>query len=127
MDKFNEVFSKRLKGFMDAFGMTQKELAKKMNVSETSVSNWILGSKVPRADKVDMLCSIFNCKRSDFLEDEPNPIINPVLQKHIEMYSQLSSEHQNTIDELISTLQEQEPDSGKLLEVIGKITTFLHS
>lgn len=127
MDKFNEVFSKRLKGFMDAFGMTQKELAKKMNVSETSVSNWILGSKVPRADKVDMLCSIFNCKRSDFLEDEPKPIINPVLQQHIEMYSQLSSEHQNTIDELISALQEQEPDSGKLLEVIGKITTFLHS
>lgn len=33
-----------------------------------SVSNWCKGTKTPRMDKVDAMCKLFNCRRSDLME-----------------------------------------------------------
>lgn len=66
---FNKVFSKRLNYYLNKYEMTQLELSKKLNVGTTSVSNWCRGTKSPRMDKVDAMCKIFNCKRSDLMED----------------------------------------------------------
>ena len=66
---FNKVFSKNLKLYLDKLDMTQLDLAKKLNVGTTSVSNWCKGLKSPRMDKVDAMCKIFNCTRSDLMED----------------------------------------------------------
>lgn len=126
MDKFNEAFARRLKYYMDGYKMSQKDLAQKVGVSEASVSNWITGIKVPRADKVDKICKIFNCNRSDLVEDPSEPI-SPLAKQHIENYEQLPPEWRELIDELISLAQEEQPDAGKMLAVIGKITASLHS
>ena len=69
--EFNVVFSKRLRFYLNKFDMTQNELAKRLGVGTTSVYNWCNGIKSPRMDKVDAMCSIFNCRRSDLMEDEP--------------------------------------------------------
>ena len=66
---FNRAFSKRLRYYLQRDGMTQKELASKLGVGTTSVYNWINGIKSPRMDKVDMMCKIFGCTRSDLVED----------------------------------------------------------
>ena len=50
--------------------MTQLELSKRLGVGTTSVYNWCNGIKTPRMDKVDAMCKIFNCKRSDLMEDK---------------------------------------------------------
>lgn len=68
--EFNAIFSKRLKYFLNKYEMTQSELAKRLGVSTQSVTNWCKGAKSPRMDKVDAMCEIFHCKRSDFMEDE---------------------------------------------------------
>lgn len=67
--EFNEIFSKRLKYFMDKYDMTQADLAKRLGVGTTSVYNWVNGLKTPRMSKVDAMCEIFHCKRSDFMEE----------------------------------------------------------
>ena len=67
---FNKVFSKKLNYYLTKYDMTQLELSKKLNVGATSVSNWCRGIKSPRMDKVDAMCKIFNCKRSDLMEDK---------------------------------------------------------
>lgn len=67
--EFNAIFSKRLKYYLHKYDMTQSELAKRLNVSTQSVTNWCKGDKSPRMDKVDAMCKIFHCKRSDFMED----------------------------------------------------------
>lgn len=77
---FLKVFSKNLKYYLDNNEMSQADLAKRIGVSTTSVSNWVLGIKTPRMDKVDMMCSIFNCKRSDLMEErreQPGYYTNP--------------------------------------------------
>lgn len=67
----NAQFAKNLRHFLDRYNYTQLDFAKKMNVSAATVSNWCNGTKSPRMDKVDIMCSIFNCRRSDLLEANP--------------------------------------------------------
>lgn len=71
--EFNAIFSERLQFFLNKYDMTQLELSKRLGVGTTSVYNWCNGLKTPRMDKVDAMCKIFHCKRSDLME-EPRPI-----------------------------------------------------
>ena len=67
--EFNAVFSKRLRYYLSEFNMTQVDLAKKLGVGTTSVYNWCNGIKTPRMDKVDAMCDLFHCNRSDLIAD----------------------------------------------------------
>ena len=82
--EFNELFSANLRRFMDRDGITQAELAKRVHVSATSIGNWVNGIKTPRMDKIDQLCQIFSCNRSDLMEDkgeDPVYYLNPETAK----------------------------------------------
>ena len=68
--EFNAIFSKRLRYYLNKFDMTQLELAKRLGVGTTSVYNWCNGIKTPRMDKVDAMCTIFTCKRSDLISEK---------------------------------------------------------
>ncbi len=67
---FNTIFSKNLIHFLQINNMTQAELAERLGVSTATTSNWCNGIKLPRMDKVDRMTKIFNCLRSDLLEDK---------------------------------------------------------
>lgn len=67
--EFNEVFARRLRYYLDKYEMSQLELAQKLGVGTTSVSNWVNGIKSPRMDKVDAMCDLFGCRRSDLMEE----------------------------------------------------------
>ena len=75
-EDFNKVFSKRLKYYLAKYDMSQLDLAKRLGVGPTSVSYWCNGIKSPRMDKVDAMCDIFHCSRSDLMEDKTNPSNN---------------------------------------------------
>lgn len=66
---FNTVFSNRLRYYLKKYEITQLELSKRLGVGTTSVYNWCNGIKTPRMDKVDKMCELFHCKRSDLMED----------------------------------------------------------
>lgn len=67
--KFNEVFAKNLRYYMDLNRISQNELSKELNVSPTSVNNWCNGYKTPRMDRVDEICRFFHINRSDLMND----------------------------------------------------------
>lgn len=67
---FNKLFSKNLKMYMELNNINQAELARRLNVSTAAVNTWCNGLKSPRMDKVDSMCSIFGCRRSDLIEDK---------------------------------------------------------
>ena len=69
-EEFNKLFAKNLRYYLNKYNMTQAELAKHLNVGTTSVYNWCNGIKSPRMDKVDAMCELFNCKRSNLMEDK---------------------------------------------------------
>lgn len=67
---FNNSFAQNLKFYLKQANMTQADLAEYMNVSTASISNWCTGHKIPRMDKVDKLCELFDINRSDLIEDK---------------------------------------------------------
>lgn len=77
VEEFNAIFSKRLRYYLSKYNMTQLELSKRLGVGTTSVYNWCNGIKTPRMDKVDSMCEIFNCNRSDLIEDKSESKIKP--------------------------------------------------
>lgn len=64
----NRIVAENIKRYLNQYEMSQADLAKRLDVSPQSVSNWCKGTKSPRMDKVDAMCSIFHCRRSDLLE-----------------------------------------------------------
>ncbi|MDD3252957.1 MAG: helix-turn-helix transcriptional regulator [Lachnospiraceae bacterium] len=71
--EFNEAFARRLQHYLIKFNMNQSQLAEKTGVGNTSAHNWCNGIKVPRMDKIDVMCELFHCRRSDLIEDKPEP------------------------------------------------------
>ena len=49
-------------------GITQKELAKKLNVSQQAVVKWEKGSSFPSADKLPELARALNCNIEELYE-----------------------------------------------------------
>ena len=83
-DTMKKTFTLNLNRLLRERGITQAELASYMEVSNTTVNNWVKGYKVPRMDKVDKLCSFFKIKRSALLEPVASnelPAVSPTGKK----------------------------------------------
>lgn len=54
---------------------TQADISRDLGISKATVSSWMNGTRIPRMDKIDMLCDYFSVKRSEIMEphDEAVP------------------------------------------------------
>ena len=68
-----EVFARNLKTYMDRRGMTQRELADIVGVSNSTLNEWLKAKKYPRIDKIDRMADYFGILKSDLIEDKKNP------------------------------------------------------
>lgn len=59
-----------IKRIRKKMGLTQGELSKKLNVSQSTVAMWETGINKPRADKLPELAKIFGCSIDDLFESE---------------------------------------------------------
>ena len=60
-EKLKKVFSSNLKRLLSSRGKTQADMVKYMNISSATASDWCNGKKIPRADKLQSLCSWLSC------------------------------------------------------------------
>lgn len=65
------VISKRIQQVLDKHDMTQSDLAKILDVSESTVGKWILMKSIPRMGIIQKLSDYFNVPKSYFLEESP--------------------------------------------------------
>lgn len=42
-------------------GLTQKQAAKKLHISDKTLNNWENGKSLPKADKIDAMCLLYGC------------------------------------------------------------------
>lgn len=54
------LFYKRLRSLLEETGMKQVFLAKKMNVTETAVSRWVNGERIPKVEDMALIAEIFH-------------------------------------------------------------------
>jgi HTH-type transcriptional regulator, cell division transcriptional repressor len=53
-------------------GMTQRELAEKLDVTVTTISKWELGLAVPSNKNLKKVCKVLGMQIKDFTESEDN-------------------------------------------------------
>lgn len=68
--ELNQLVAANIVRFMERKGLTQAQVAEYMGVSEAAVSMWCRGKKMPRMNKIDQLCLLFGCSRSELLADQ---------------------------------------------------------
>lgn len=52
--------------------MDQKTLAEHLNVSNKTISSWESNRTEPNMKMIEMMCDVFGCQKTDFLEDVPD-------------------------------------------------------
>ena len=56
--EFAKIFSK----------ITQAQMSSELKIAKTTISGWMNGKRVPKMEKIDLLCSYLNCTRADLME-----------------------------------------------------------
>lgn len=69
--EINNLIARKISYLLSINEKSQQDLADYMGVSQATISNWCKGVKMPRMDKIDKICTFFNCNRSDLMEDKP--------------------------------------------------------
>ncbi|PCH13631.1 transcriptional repressor DicA [Streptococcus parauberis] len=59
-----------IKYFRKQQGLTQKDLANKLNMAPTAISSWEVGRNKPLMDNIELMARIFNIKKSELLGDD---------------------------------------------------------
>lgn len=67
---YKKVFSQNLNYYMTLNEKSQMNIVNDLRLSQSTVSNWCTGLKLPRMDKIQMLADYFGIEKSDLLEDK---------------------------------------------------------
>lgn len=69
-------FGETIRNARKALGLTQRQLADSLGVSNTSVSNWEKGLSRPDADMIQKLCAVLQLQANDFYGMKEAPAEN---------------------------------------------------
>lgn len=72
-DEYRKIFHKKLNYYMHINNKSQSDLVNDLGISQSTVSNWCTGLKLPRMGKIQMLADYFGINKSDLIEEKPEP------------------------------------------------------
>lgn len=67
-NEYAKVVAKNLKRIAYERGKTQADISRDLGISKQTLSSWMNGQRLPRMQKIDLLCHYFNCLREDIVE-----------------------------------------------------------
>ena len=106
-NELNLSIARAIQYYIKLNNMTQAELAEKLGVSAQAVTSWCKGDKIPRMDKVDKMCEMFDIKRSQLI-DPKEPQTSDDVSKAMELYKKyqaLSPDKQAEFQHYLEYLQ----------------------
>lgn len=125
-----EIMARNIRHYMILFNKSRNEMCDALGVKYTTFTDWINANTYPRIDKIELMADYFGINKSDLIEESSNedkPEISGLDLDFIKNYHQLDEQSQRLVDSLIELLRVKQPDSGKVLEMIGKLSAILHS
>ena len=69
-------FGDKLISLRKKHGLSQEELAAKLNVSRQSVSKWESNDTYPETEKIIKICNIFDCSMDDLINESIKDLSN---------------------------------------------------
>ncbi|MCE4964374.1 transcriptional regulator [Staphylococcus haemolyticus] len=97
-----EILSKNLKNLLERKGKTQTDMAKDLDLKESTVSSWINAVKYPRRDKIELLADYFGVMPSDITEDKS--LQQDTMAAHLD-YSDLTEDEQKEVEQFIQFIK----------------------
>ena len=102
-----KVFSENLEYYLNKYDMQKKELAQKIGVGQSTVTDWSKARAYPRMDKVQKIAEVFGIEMSDLVEI-----------RGIESKTYVLKEAQKIADDLVAN-----PESLALYQEIKKLSS----
>lgn len=81
-----EIMAENLKYELDKRGMTVANLADSLNLSYSTVRDWLKANTYPRIDKIEMMANFFNISKSDLVEKKSDLSEDDIWEKFIIHY-----------------------------------------
>lgn len=122
----SNILGTQISSLRNKYGMTQEELALKIDVSKQTISNWETGLKTPRMGAIQKLSDLFNVSKSfiiegsDDLSDEFSLVYNQLNSKNkreVIEFAKFKLKEQNKIVPLKKS--EATDNKDKNLEVLA--------
>lgn len=79
MNDLKEVIAKNLVRLRQATGLTQLQLAEKLNYSDKAVSKWERGESIPDLRVLIQLAQIYHITLDDIVTEQPERVVKPKL------------------------------------------------
>lgn len=67
-NEYKKIFSKNLNYYMKLRYKTQTDIINDLDINKSAISSWCNGTRLPRMNKVEVLCQYLNINVSDLLE-----------------------------------------------------------
>lgn len=109
----------RLIEIMAEFNINQEEIARRTGITKSAISNYIIGKREPRQDKISAICDAFGVDPAWFMGyDVPmfprkNEEIAHSDAAHMAKYMRLSHRDQKIIDQMIDSLLEEHNEASR--------------
>lgn len=119
MAGIKDDFSNNLKYFLKLRNKTQAELAKFLNVSKATITNYITGVNLPRMAKVDDICKFLDIEKNDLLKSKRGHI-----NKNFEGTLIIAKDIQNLSQEqqkIILTMIKQFKNNNKIGKILNEL------
>ena len=76
VNRVHMIFASNLKKQLDKKRMSVADLARALNLSDSTVRSWYNGEKYPRIDKIQELADFFDVTRSELVDSQANNIVS---------------------------------------------------
>lgn len=119
IEQINKYVGTKIKEYRKDFGLSQEELAQKIGVGKTTISNYEVGIRSPKKPQMIKLSEVFNVTIDDFFPqvDSLKDNVSTTLLKINKISSQLEEPRQQVVlDTANVQLKEQEQNKVKQIE-----------
>ena len=120
IEQINKYVGSKIKDYRKYFGLSQEELAKKIGVGKTTISNYEVGIRSPKKPQLIKLSEVFDVAIDDFFPQTDSTRINvsSILSEINKISSQLEEPRQKVVlDTASSQLKEQKKENAKVVSI----------
>ncbi|KSU32938.1 Immunity repressor [Lactococcus lactis subsp. lactis] len=120
IEQINKYVGSKIKDYRKSFGLSQEELAKKIGVGKTTISNYEVGIRSPKKPQLIKLSEVFDVAIDDFFPQTDSTRINvsSTLSEINKISSQLEEPRQKIVLETANVqLKEQEEQKSKIVSI----------
>lgn len=120
IEQINKYVGSKIKDYRKSFGLSQEELAKKIGVGKTTISNYEVGIRSPKKPQMIKLSEVFDVAIDDFFPQTDSTRINvsSILSEINKISSQLEEPRQKVVLETASSqLKEQKKENAKVVSI----------